>query len=751
MFGLVKKRLPSLLKDKVFLGIGFASVLILLNASMESIKRPDWKDISWQRALGLEQPLANSSLVAHDNTIFVIGGGLSPAAPDLDLTPVRSVYFAQTQANGSLGAWKEGPELPQRLAYQAIVATKKGVFVIGGFNGESISPYTYYAPFKKLDDSTFTLADWVTSTVELRDGRGLSTHSAILYNDKIYLIGGFSQAAPSSKVYSTTISETGEIASWQIVDTNTSLPPIYRHSSVVYEHKIYVIGGRDENDFSKKTVYVADIESDGGLNGWMLLPTELELPESLYFSSAIVSNDEGKIYVLGGFHRTADTKMELDTIFSSKVLSNGGLTPWEQEYLSLPQPIFRHSAISPKNGGIYLIGGKTNGAHLNSVHYIPPLTISKSSVPSGPIHEGDVITYSISYANTSLITQTVTITDIYPSNATLLPETVSPPAAITEPVLVWPERDLAPGETGELTFQMHVPLLPPAQLAASAARPLRTEGPDYVLPVPVACDTTQFWAAGVTRQGLEPERHTLYVTIPPGADPSMMWLLMKGVDNAAPTVNGQVAQLVVSSTNSFSASLWSAHFTPTSVNDRKEVVVTTENPRKLNALFFFKEGDPPFVQELLHDFQETTHTTSFQVELPSVAPKTMDVILPIMDITYWTDSLEPDTRVTTATVRFKQDNHTVVVNQPNVGNGLVMTKFPLEIGPVSNAATSTEWLTVTVETEDSVYTLGPRICRPVRLDNKALFCSTQAGCISDTVANAPIAPSVYLPLIRKNS
>ncbi|MCQ3975319.1 MAG: hypothetical protein DPW09_17895 [Anaerolineae bacterium] len=68
------------------------------------------------------------------------------------------------------------------------------------------------------------------------------------------------------------------------------------------------------------------------------------------------------------------------------------------------------------NGSIYVAGGITNINLQPSVYYIPPLSLTKSANPPGPVHEGDLITYTMSYANTGLTTQTITITDQIPFN-----------------------------------------------------------------------------------------------------------------------------------------------------------------------------------------------------------------------------------------------------------------------------------------------------------------------------------------------
>jgi len=284
-----------------------------------------------------------------------------------------------------------------------------------------------------------------------------------------------------------------------------------------------------------------------------------------------------------------------------------------------------------------------------------------------------------------------------------------------------------------------------------------SDDPAYVLPVPIACDTTRFWANGVTRQPPQPNPHTVKVQIPPGAEPSMMWLLMKKTQNISPEVDGVPATLEKTVENEFGASLWSAPVTSHTIA-AGEVTVVTHNPRNLNAIFLFEADDPPFEQSILDDFFNTTKTFSYTLNVPSVASQTIDIILPFMDITYWTDDSSPqaDTRKTEITVQFDGQSHTVVANNPNLGNGLLMAQFPFDIGPLTSEV-MTKTVSVTVDTKDSVYTLGPRICRPVYIENTAWLCSQQAGCISDTVRNIPenfVSPDstgIYLPVIHKSS
>jgi|GEM_PF-4633185 len=411
---------------------------------------------------------------------------------------------------------------------------------------------------------------------------------------------------------------------------------------------------------------------------------------------------------------------------------------------------------------IYFILRNQTDTLCNSWVYIDNVQVAevkmrKTNDPPGPLHEGDLITYTIAYANTGLTTQTITITDQIPFNVTLEPGTITPPGYSQGSQIIWPIGPTAPGQSGQVSFAARVPLLPSlSQLSTSSNPPPPPPpgSPAYVLPVPVSCDTTRFWANGVTVQPPPAGVYTLHVQIPPGSNPSEMWLMMKGINHPPPMVEEQPAQQVMTSTGSFSASLWSAPLTSPMTADNQATIVT-QNPRELNAIFLFDQNDPPFDKTTLEDFYQTTKTFTYTFDIPSVMTRTMDVIMPVLDITYLTDSTPPqvDTRLTTITMEFGDQHHSVVVNNPNMGNGLLMTQFPFDIGRIPGASHSIKTLTITVDTEDSVYTLGPRVCRPVYIENTAWLCSDRAGCISATATNPPenfIPPNtVYLPIILK--
>jgi uncharacterized repeat protein (TIGR01451 family) len=721
--------------------------------------------LSWSNSPRLPTALGNHQLLLWGNNVYVIGGSPNDENPLRD-DPTDTVSRSSIQPDGKLGNWVPitSVNLPAIMISAGDVSRDGWMYVTGGHNGSSFLTTTYYG--KELQPNVI---EWHPSAYSFAAARGLHTTVIVKegVKDEIYAIGGLGYSDPAQTVvYSTLNPDTGELdGPW--VPTTSLLPQRFGHATVTYKGWIYAIGGTTidpQGQHITKSVRYA--KADNGIQGtW---DENKSLPAELSDLEAVVTND-GRIFVMGGRNTSSLTR----TVYVATIINTqtGELSAWQPvPELDLPLETGLHSfaAVFAPNGSIYVVGGQDNNLkyhannhYVDSVFHIPLLTFTKSADPPGSVHEGGIITYTLSYANTSLIPQTITISDPLPFGLTLVPNSATPTPDVAETHnVVWNLRDVSPGTSGQVSFQARVALLPSLHqqevgIACTPEPPTPTPSPDYILPVPVACDTTQFWANGVTRQPPEPIPHTILVQVPPGADVTAMWLLMKGTNHAPPEVDGVPAHELSTTAPNSGATIWTAVITPT-VTTGSVVTITTENPRELNAVYLFDKNDPPFDESALSGFQNERKPLTYTLEIPTVETQTLDVILPFMDVTYWTDDLQPNPYLTTVTVQFDdQPAQTVVANMPNMGNGLLMTRFPFAIGPLgTDIDTATEVLTVTVDTQDDIYTLGPRVCRPVRIENTAWLCSQQAGCISSTVTNAPRRPMTggfYLPIILKPS
>ncbi len=272
--------------------------------------------------------LPYSKYVSNENFVYVLGGSSGGVA-------TRTVRFAPFNSNGAIGSWSETTPLPIGLSQHGAIIYGEYLYVMGG---DRVAPDVR---FSKIDSSG-SLGPWmimdsdfdlgaqrdnfpvvgyngylfvIGGNVAGRDGgsvlhsqvnsadgsvgfwtptlalpNSLSFHAAVLNNDYVYVIGGAKDSVDSSEVLYGRINQSGEIDSWT---QTTPLPtPRSGHGAVVYNNRIYVIGGSSQSNGTN--VIFAPILSDGGIGAWT---NTTQLPSSRILSTPLVN--KGRIYVLG--------------------------------------------------------------------------------------------------------------------------------------------------------------------------------------------------------------------------------------------------------------------------------------------------------------------------------------------------------------------------------------------------------------------------------------------------------------------
>ena len=233
-----------------------------------------------------------------------------------------------------------------------------------GFNDKII--VTGGQGYKSVEVFDATAGTWSTTAIPaLPEER--SSHSSVVVDGKIYVIGGFtglsSTVSPSVLVFDTANPGAGWVASASL---NT---PRYGHSSVVFNGKIYVIGGYDGITYFN-SVEVFDPANPGA--GWVPGPS---LNFARYSHSSVVLN--GYIYTTGG---TTLTKL------SSVEVYDPNLGIWVQNGEIPYSGISSHTAEA-LNGKYYLIGGYVDSSQQDIVKVYDSLvdsTFSTSIYASEP-------------------------------------------------------------------------------------------------------------------------------------------------------------------------------------------------------------------------------------------------------------------------------------------------------------------------------------------------------------------------------
>lgn len=243
-------------------------------------------------------------------------------------------------------------------------------------------------------ETTGARFDELTSTMSLPESRW--GHSTAVAGGYAYVTGGNNGTSNQSSLYwakfntsTYTIDSpnpgSGTCASW-CTSSNYNLPaPRKNASSIAYNGYLYVIGGEDASCTTTNgtgingicnTVYAAKIGANGepqlwhptdtNQNNWAYWYRESDLTTPRTMLGVAAYNN--RVYLLGGKTDTAaggTTSVEYANLDPS-----GTLTAWSSAGMTaLPSARFGHGTHI-YNDYMYLVGGNSSGALLNTVEYI---------------------------------------------------------------------------------------------------------------------------------------------------------------------------------------------------------------------------------------------------------------------------------------------------------------------------------------------------------------------------------------------
>lgn len=319
------------------------------------------------------------SKAAYADLYSVIGDSFYPSSRIGNGKPHVHQYDINNLLSRELYSWaNSGKTLTASNAYTDCVVTKNRVFIFGRFTGSTHSSTCYTAAI----GSNGLLGDWTTS-----GSLPLSSSAAqtLIFNNYVYVIGGYNGSSARNTVYRATVSSTGTLSGWS---TLTALPfTVYRSQMFVTKNHVYIVGGII-NGASSGLVYFSEIDASGNLGAWASGPS---LPVNVADHSVVVIKK--RAYVLGGVSSGVDTAY----CWVGNIDSQGNITDWVPAE-SLPETVKLSTVVCVKNR-VYLLGGVVNGSASSKV-YSAPIT-SDGTVGSWEIY-GDLIT-SI-YAATACLT-----------------------------------------------------------------------------------------------------------------------------------------------------------------------------------------------------------------------------------------------------------------------------------------------------------------------------------------------------------
>jgi hypothetical protein len=254
---------------------------------------------TWASTTVMPRVLEDMTPIYANGYIYLIGG------VDTATTYRQEVYFAQVNADGTLGSWNQTGNLPATNGYASAVYAPNGyIYIIGGYNGTGAKQTVWYAK----PNADGTIPSWTVNATNLPAIVRFTGSAAA--NGYIYVTGGENGTTAQTTVwYGAYDPITGAVASWTVSANPLTGNPRYAHSLVAMNNSLYVIGGTT-GSASQDTILISSIGANGANSAWSIDSNHLPAIRN-YFGASPVSN--GYIYVVRG----SDGTNRFNTVYYS--------------------------------------------------------------------------------------------------------------------------------------------------------------------------------------------------------------------------------------------------------------------------------------------------------------------------------------------------------------------------------------------------------------------------------------------------
>ncbi|MEM2618527.1 MAG: DUF2341 domain-containing protein, partial [Candidatus Hadarchaeales archaeon] len=199
---------------------------------------------------------------------------------DDDMRPdFGDIRFVENSDNGELSYWIEN--------YQSGVSAT--VWVKRRENYDN-TIYLYYKNPQATSTSSWenTILPYVDSCATSAAGwSGRYSHTSVVFDNKIWVLGGYASSGYKNDVW-----YSSDGINWTCATSAASWSARYGHTSVVFDNKIWVLGGYDSSGYKNDVWY----SSNG--TSWTCATSAASWSARCGHTSVVFDN---KIWVLGGF------------------------------------------------------------------------------------------------------------------------------------------------------------------------------------------------------------------------------------------------------------------------------------------------------------------------------------------------------------------------------------------------------------------------------------------------------------------
>ena len=316
--------------------------------------------VPWEESpaeLALPAGRDRAGTFASGENLYLVGGETADG-------PIASVLSTVVSEDGNLGAWQEGPALPEPRS-GAIVLNLSGVpYVIGGSDASGSPTSTVFAGL--VEEGVLT--GWEAAD-DLALPVALSDHAGVPTGNGLYVFGGRTADGLSAATYRSSLTTTGQIRLQPWVEvTELPLPEARANATAVsLGGSVYVIGGEGPDGVSNTVFYLGldtqgqpAVDHDSGRPfGWGVSvgqSASAALPEPRAGHTSFANS--GAVYVLGG--RTGDGTAAATNYWAVPNAADGTISEWlALDATDLPSP--RQGAAAAVVGSYVFLAGGSDG------------------------------------------------------------------------------------------------------------------------------------------------------------------------------------------------------------------------------------------------------------------------------------------------------------------------------------------------------------------------------------------------------
>lgn len=303
-----------------------------------------------------------ASAAVYNGYMYIAGGCTATANDCSSGTPAvtSSVMYAQLDTYGAPGTWSSGGALPTALAWGQLEVAGGSLYYVGGQTGlDSTAVSTvYYTTAISAGNPT-----WSGSAATNGLPAARTQFSSTVWNNRIYVVGGYSGSAVAATVYvSPSLSSGGNISSaWSSSSTSFNVARSGL-TTLAYANNLYVIGGYDGTNYLSDVQFAQINASNGNITGSWTYSTNLPFP--LRQADGFASN--GYVYIFGGRSSTNDctSRTLIAPISANTSIATGnnptGIGEWYQTNRNFDGGRYGLSAVNYQ-GKAYTLGGGCQG------------------------------------------------------------------------------------------------------------------------------------------------------------------------------------------------------------------------------------------------------------------------------------------------------------------------------------------------------------------------------------------------------